>query len=402
MSTVFGVGLSAEELKRAQVMFMITVFSSALTFATTPFSKVLYAFERFTVLKTMDIIRLLVRVSLSFLFLHCGGKGIAMVTLNFILNIIFSFATVICYIAEVKIKPVFGKIDLRFVKEIAAYSGLIFVQMIATQLNKMADQVLMGMMVASSSVIIGVYAIGAQITQYFESISSAVNGVLMPGVVRMVETGASGKDLEEEMVRIGRLLFMFLSIIYLVFLLFGHDFINLWAGNENEQAYYVAAIIMFPMLLHLSQAIGQQILWAKNKHKNQALLQVAIAVANVVFTILLIRWNPLFGATIATGITYFVGNVVLQNCFFKKHIGISVASYYKGLFRGIWLCLLLSAIGGASMHLFGLQGWFGFAVNCTVMCVIYAVTMLAFGMTQAEKGIIFAVVRKCKNFLKRK
>ena len=53
--------------------------------------------------------------------------------------------------------------------------------MVATQINGYADQVLLGMLVSSSAAIIGIYGVGAQLVQYFQSIGQAIGGVLMPG-----------------------------------------------------------------------------------------------------------------------------------------------------------------------------------------------------------------------------
>ena len=401
-SAVFGIGLSGEEIQRAKIMFTITMINAAVTLCFTPFQKTIFAFERYVFSKTTDIIRIVLRVAISFLVLHLGGKGISIVTVNLVLTLLFSLMMVLYHFAVIKIKPSVGKIDIHFVKEIASYSGIVFIQMIATQLNKMADQVIIGMLVASSSAIIGVYAIGAQLANYFESMASSVNGILMPGVVRLVEAQPKPKEFENEMIRIGRMIFMLLSVIYLIFLFFGHDFISLWAGDKNEQAYYVGAIVMFPMMFHLSQSIGAQMLWAMNRHKGQAILQIIVAVLNIFLTIIMIRWNPLFGATIATGITYFIGNVVIQNIVFTKEIGISMLAYYKGLFKGIWLCLLLSALSGFVMHLFALQGWLGLVINCSVMLTMYVAGMCMIGMNQQERELLFSVIKKVCVFICRK
>lgn len=67
----------------------------------------------------------------------------------------------------------------------------------------------------NASAIIAIYGVGSQIIQYFKTIGGHFNGVLMAGVVRMVENGAKVKDLQNEMVRIGRIILMMLGMILL-------------------------------------------------------------------------------------------------------------------------------------------------------------------------------------------
>lgn len=316
------------------------------------------------------------------------------------MTLCFGAISLIYNIVTIKIYPIFGKIDSCFVKEIFSYSIIVFVQMLATQLNSMVDQLLMGIMVTSSAVIIGVYAIGAQLGTYLQSFASSINGVLMPGVVRMIETIDDKKQIENEMVRIGRILFMMLGLIYAVFVIFGDDFIKLWAGKENYQAYYVGVTIMLPMVFHLSQSIGSQILWAMNQHKIQAILQIIVALSNILLTAVLINWNPLMGASIATGITYFLGNVIVQNIVFTKYIGVSMPSYYRKMFKGILPCLGISVIAGLIMQVFHLNGWYGFIINCGVMVVVYVMVMYYKGMSSYEKQLIDSLLKKLLNVKK--
>ncbi len=395
---IFAKGLHEAQIERAKIMLSITMLNAALTLMVAPFRKTIIAFERFSFSKIADIIKIILRVGISFIVLFMGGKGIAIVAVNFSMTICFGIVSIIYHFWKIKLKPVFGKIEQGFVKEILSYSIIVFIQMIATQLNDMADQVLMGMMVASSAGIIGVYAIGTHLVTYLKSFASGINGVLMPGVVRMVETTSKPKEMENEMVRIGRILLMMLGLIYVVFVVFGKDFICLWAGNENYRAYDVGVIIMLPMVLTLTQSVGSQVLWAKNRHKVQAVLQIIIALSNIGLTALLIQWEPLIGASIATALTYFAGNVVVQNIVYRKYIGISIKSFYKGLLKGILPAFLLSAVAGMLMKMLQLSGWMGFLINCGVMVLVFLIFMYFKGMTGYEKqltdGFLFKIKMK--------
>ncbi|MCC8150209.1 MAG: polysaccharide biosynthesis C-terminal domain-containing protein, partial [Lachnospiraceae bacterium] len=287
-----------------------------------------------------------------------------------------------------------------FVTEIVGYSFWILLQMIATQINAYADQVLLGAFVSGASVAIAIYSIGSQIVQYFQSIGSALGGVLMPGVVSIVERGATPKQLEDEMVRIGRMAFIILGTIYAGFLLYGKQFIQLWAGNEYEEGFFAAALLMLAYLFICSESIGTSILWAKNEHKEQAILKFVIVLVNIVLTVFLIRWNALYGATIGTFISLALGDVLVMNILFKKKIEINLKRYYKNLLKGVFPSILLGAALNLIFKMLKLSGWLGFMINVGVYVIIVGLLLWFFGMNTSEKQMIKSLIKmprsKCK------
>ena len=391
---VFAKGLSAEEVELGQCLLRITVCNMAVTLGTAVYANIIIAYEYFAFSRICSIIQILLKILMTFIVLKLGMGSIGIVAVNLITTVLCRGIFVFFVLFKIKLRPVFHGIQMGFIKEIILYSSLVLLQMVATQINASADQVLLGMLVSSSSVIIAVYSIGTQIVQYFQSIGSAFNNILMPGVVKMVE-GKNGPDkLCGEMIRIGRMAFMVLILIWGCFLVFGRQFIVLWAGSKNAQAYYVAVILMTAYVLILPQSIGSQILWAMNKHKEQALLKLAIVFINISLTVLLIKWNPLIGATIGTFISLFLGDVGVMNIIFKYKIGIKLMEYYHGLFKGILPCIVITVIAGALFGLIGLSGWIGFIINICVMCIVYFGTMLLLGMNINEKKFIYSVLNK--------
>ena len=180
-----------------------------------------------------------------------GVKALGVVIIYFALNLLTRLAYTFYVLFKLKIRPKFKNPDMSFIKEAVTYSSFVFLQMLATQINSMTDTVLLGILAKGSSAIIAVYGVGSQIIQYFKTIGSHFNGVLMAGVVRMVENGARAKALQDEMVRIGRIIFMMLGMVFVVFIAFGKHFMILWAGEAYEQSYFVTVAIMAPTMFTL-------------------------------------------------------------------------------------------------------------------------------------------------------
>lgn len=390
--TAFARGLSSKEIKLGQILLGITMLNSAITLGTTAYNNILIAYEKFAVSRITSIVQIIMRMILTYIVLIIGWGSIGIVVVNLLMTILCRGYFIAFVLGIIKLRPLFIGIDLSFVKEIIAYSSLILLQMIATQLNSSVDQILIGSLVKSSAVILAVYGVGTQIVQYFQSIGSAFTSVLMPGVVKIVERNASPCELTNEMVRIGRIVFMVLSLILGAFLVNGEEFIVLWAGKENFQAYSVAVILMCAHILIQTESIGTQILWAMNQHKEQAILKLMIVLLNIALTALLIRWNPLIGATIGTFISLILGDVVVMNAVFKKKLNISLNNYYRGIFKGIVPCLTISLIVGTLFKCLLPTGWIWLCIKVFIMIVIYAVAMISYGMTQYERNIFSSML----------
>lgn len=335
LPNIFGTGLSEQELELAGKMLQVTVITAAVSLFFSPVAKTIIAYEKFVLSRIIDIVKICVRVGLCCIVLILGGKGLAVVSINLAVTLGAGIFSMLYTFIKLKVTPRFKGINFGFIKEIWGYTFFIMLQMVATQINSMVDHILIGAFVSASSTILAIYTAATQITQYFQSFGTAVNGVLMPGVVRMVENNASVEEIQKEMIKISRLIFMFLGIVFVGFALFGKSFMRLWAGQGYQDGYYAALIIMFPMLFSLSQSIGTQILWALNKHKIQAVLKICLAVLNIILTYLLMQWNPIIGAATGTGIALLLGDVVVMNVVFRKDIGISMWQYYVGMLKGI-------------------------------------------------------------------
>ena len=93
----------------------------------------------------------------------------------------------------------------------------------------------------------------------------------------MSVNNATGEELTDMMIKLGRLSFMILMYVFGAFLLFGEQFVTLWVGggeaenslrynsNECRQIYIIALMIMIGYTLPLLQAFGNSLLEAKNK-----------------------------------------------------------------------------------------------------------------------------------------
>ena len=392
---VFARGLSVDEIELGQELLGITMINSAITLGTAAYTNVIIAYERFWISKGCSIVQILLRMAMTVISLKLGFGSIGLVTVQLVTTVICRGFFVLYVLFVIRLRPRIKGVDASFIKEIIAYSSLILLQMVATQLNSTVDQVMLGAIVANSATIIAVYSVGTQIVQYFQSIGGAFTGILMPGIARLVSEKPSSEQLTAEMTRIGRFVLIVTGIIWACFVVNGKHFMVLWAGEANQNAFYVSIILMTAYLLITAEAIGTQILWALNQHKEQSILKVLIVLCNIILTACLIKWNPLFGATIGTFISLIVGDVVVMNLIFVRKLSVDIKQYCRRLFSGIGLCLTVSILVGLLVGLILKDNtWLIFVLRNLIMCMVYLGMMLTVGFNNYEKELLKSIFRK--------
>ncbi len=392
---LFAQGLSNEECILGQKLLTIMAIDAAITLGFSAFSNVIVAFEKFTISRGLSISQVILRVVVTIGLLKCGMGSLELVLLTTILNFLCKLVYVFYVLFVIKLTPTLKAVDIRLIKETVAFSALILLQIIATQINNSVDQILIGALVKSSTTILSVYSVGMILSTYFQSIGSAFYSVLMPSTTRFVECYSNeAKKMTAEMVRISRLAFIILGLIWIGFLCLGKEFILLWVGVEKIDAYYVAVLLMSAMLFSYTELIGSQMLWALNKHKEQSLLKFIIVVINTVFTVFLIKWNPLFGSSIGTALSIFIGDVILMNILYSKKLGINLITYYKGLFNGTIFCILAAGIVGCILEWTLPSGWLWFMLKGVCVVCSYLVCLLLFGFSASEKELLAGIFRK--------
>lgn len=389
---IFGYAMSPVEQAHLGDLLSVTLAGAAISLLASVFDRTIIAYERFALSKLLSMAKLALRAVTVSVLLWMGYGALAAVLVNLAVTVIFGLVSGWYVLQRIELRPSLKGASLPFLAEVFSYSGLIFVQMIAAQINATADQVLLGIMTAAA--VVGVYAVGAQVSNYFQMIAGSINGVLMPGVVQLVEGGAPPERLLDEMVKVGRLVLMVLGIIFVGFAVAGDEFVALWAGRPNAEAYWVALILMGANLFYLTQNIGTQILWAMGRHKVQAWLNVLVALANVGLTVVLIKWEPLIGASLGTAVAVIVGNVAVMNVVFSRQIGIRMAAYYQGLLRGVIPCLMTAGVAGAVAGQVPVTGWAKILVEVVAILVAYVAGMLRFGMNAYEKQLVVSVLRR--------
>ncbi|MEC5272001.1 oligosaccharide flippase family protein [Caldifermentibacillus hisashii] len=385
LESIFKNSLSVEEIELAKVMFVILIINLALTLPMNSFTGVITAYEKFVYPRLITIIRTLVRAFIILTLLFMGYKSLAIVLVDALLNLVMLLANIFYVFFKLKVRVRLHNLSLALIKEIFSYSFLIFISALVDQLYWRIGHFILG--IVASTVDVAIFAISMVFGQYFITFSTAISGVFLPKITKMIVQKSSDEELTNILIKTGRLQFLILGLVFGGFVLFGKKFIQLWAGPGYEESWLIAIIVMSPLIIVLTQTIGISILQAKNMHGFRAISLLCIALLNLIISFYLSKKYGALGAAIGTSLSLFLGNVVVMNLYYYFKVGINIPRFFRTVSKRLYSCFFIILILGSSLLFMEQNSWAILAVQCSVYVVLYIFIMWKFGLNSYEKKI---------------
>ena len=232
VDNLFSKTMTAPELAKAKIMMLILTFNLVLTFIFSIYSSILNAYEKFVYQKIISLASTILRPLIMTPLLFMGFKSITMVLIVTITNLMMLFSNYFYCRKKLKIKIKFYGFDKKLFKTILGYSIWLFLTGIVDKINWSVDQFILG--VVSGTVAISVYSLASNLNNLFVNLSTAINGVMLPKMTKMIANKCSNEELTDEFIKVGRIQFIIIFLAASGLILFGKEFIICWAGKEYE------------------------------------------------------------------------------------------------------------------------------------------------------------------------
>ncbi|MBQ4577433.1 MAG: oligosaccharide flippase family protein [Clostridia bacterium] len=394
---LFGQKFTPGELDTLKNVLSVLVINLSLSLPLSVFSSLITAHERFAFAKGANIVSTLLTYGGILLVLLMGHKSLAMAVVTTAVSVaVKAFLAWYC-VCRMKVRLTFGRPDPQMLKNIFAFSFFIFLNILLDQLYASTDKFLLGALCGTGAVT--VYTVGVQFNGSFQQLSTAISGVFLPQVTRMYAEGARGEDFSPLFLRIGRLQYVLLSFVLTGFLAFGRQFIGLLtAGSLSEpeitRAFVIAAIIMVPGIVPLSQNVGMTITQAMNRHRFRSVSYLVLAILNVMISIpLCMRWEGV-GAAVGTTLALFAGQYAMMNWYYWKKIGLDIPAYWK-MAGSVTLRMIPMAVPALLLNLLlPAGGWLVLAAKIGLFSLLYLPYSWHFILGDYEKGIARSLLKK--------
>lgn len=389
---VFDSGLTKNEYIIARKLMIIMVISMSLTFPSSVFNCIITAHEKFIVQKGLILAQSILSPFLSLPVLLLGYGSVGMVAVTLFITVLSFLVNGYYVIKKIGARFCYKNLDFSLLKEMSLFTFFIFLNQIIDQINWSIDKFLLGRL--SGTIAVAVYGVGGQINSLYLQFSSSVSSVFAPQVNRLVSEGDNDEKLSEIFIKVGRIQYFILVLIYSGFVFFGKQFISLWAGDKYEEAYYVGLLLLGPVTVPLIQNLGIEIQRAKNKHQVRSIVYFAIAIANVFISIPLIKLFGPVGAALGTAITLFIGNVVFMNWYYYYAIKIDIAGFWGNIIKASRGMFVPIALGVILNKVVKINNWVSLAFVVLAYSMIYALSLWLLSLNEYEKQLILGKIKR--------
>ncbi|MDY5303153.1 MAG: oligosaccharide flippase family protein [Candidatus Cryptobacteroides sp.] len=395
VGTLFGDTMTAVELDRARIMMLLLVANLAFTFPMSIWGSIIQAYEDFVFQKSLNIFRIILNTAVMICLLHFGYKAVAMVVVQTIFNVLTLVVNFIYCRRKLNIHIYFRfkHFHWGFLKEVAIYSFWIFLNAIMDRVYWSTGQFVLGAIVGTAAV--AVFAIAIQLEGMYMQFSTAISSVFLPKVTAMVATNRSRKEISDLFIRTGRIQYIVLAYILSGFIIFGRQFIELWAGAGYSDAYIISLLFFIPLTVPLIQNLGITILQARNEMKFRSVLYIIIALVSLAMQIVLTRYFGGIGCAMGVSGALVVGQILIMNVYYQRRQDLDIKTFWKEISKMsiIPIVLIFSAML-VIRHFFALDSWGKLILGIAAFSLVYIPLFFRFSMTDDERNLFISMFHK--------
>ena len=387
VENLFSRSMTSVEVERTRIMLWLMTFNLAFTFPMSIWGSIMTAYERFVFQRLVSIVRSVLNPVVMVLLLVIGYKAVAMVVVTTIFNVVTLLINWWYCKNRLNIKIRFAKFRWAFLKEVSIYSFWIFLNAIMDRIYWSTGQFVLG--IYRGAVAIAVYAVAIQLQSMYMMFSTAITGVFLPKVTAMVAKGNNEKAISDLFIRTGRLQYIVMAFILSAFIVFGKSFIQLWAGDGYEDAYYFSLMFFIPLFIPLIQTLGITILQARNQMKFRSLTYIVIALSSLALSILLAKSYGGYGCAFATGIALLLGQGVIMNIYYQRRQHLDIMKFWREIVKMsiVPICLVIVGLLVTNSSFFAEVSFVKFVGVGLLFSVCYIAVFWRFSMNNEEKAL---------------
>lgn len=395
LDSLFGDTLSAIELSRTKIIVLLMVFNLAFSFPLSIYGAIITAYENFVFLRVVQIARIILNLAVMIALLSLGYKAIAMVVVNTIFNFLALGINILYCYSKLDVKIKFAHVKKALFLEIGIYSFWVFLNVIMDRIYWSTGQFILG--ATAGTISVAVFSVAIQIEGIYMTFSTAISGVFLPKVTAMVTREGSQKDVSDLFIRTGRIQYCILAFILSGFIVFGQDFVNIWAGKEYHDSFIISLIFIVPLTIPLIQNLGITILQARNQMKFRSLLYITIALVSLCIQIPLAKYYGGIGCAWAISGALVVGHIIIMNIYYLKKQGIDIVLFWKEVLKMSLVPCMVVMFAKLITRQIIINSIPMLLITIVCFSVIYLPLFWKFSMNQYERNLILLPLKQRRN-----
>ncbi len=388
-------GFTIDELQKFKNIFCIVGLFTIISFPTQPFNGVLNADERFIFLNITSLLQKILTLVAMIFLLSSGYQLYSLVIINVFMSLLIIIIRYL-YIKKNKIYTVNWKFnDKSILKEIFSFSMWTMVIVIAQRFIINIAPTILG--ITSTANEISIFSISLTIEGYIFMLSSAIGGLFMPRISKMVysQNKTNHEEILELCIRIGRLQLFLVGAIVSIFSVVGQDFIISWLGEGFKSSYITTLLIILPSIFLFTFQVPNTVLTVVNKLKWSSLSIVTSAVISLILSFSLSYRLGAVGVALGIFFGKMLGEVLISILIFHYVLKLNMIDYFKRCHFSMFLLFLLIIITGFGLNIIITDiNWFNTIIKIAILLLIYIIFSYFFIINKYEKNLILGIFKR--------
>ena len=389
---LFERSMNMEELNKIRIMMLLMVFNIAITFPFSIFGSIITAYENFIFQKAINIVRIILNPIVMCVMLLMGYRAIGMVVVTTLFNVLTLLINCWYCSHRLHIHVIIGRFNWTFLKEIMIYSFWIFLNAIMDRIYWSSGQFILGIYAGAKAV--AIYAVAISLENIYMSFSTAISGVFLPRITSMITQKENEKSMSDLFIRTGRIQYIIMSFILIGFILFGKQFIIIWAGSDYSEAYYITLLFFVPLTIPLIQNLGITILQARNQMKFRSVSYVIIAIISLGLSVFLVRYYGGIGCALSTAFALCIGQILIMNIYYFKKVNIDIPAFWREIGKMSVVPILIGIVGYVLLNYFRIESILTLFLGIVLFSIIYLPAFWHLSMNSYERNLFLKPLKK--------
>ena len=349
---------TADQTNTLRYLFLIVGGYSLICLPSSVFNGVISTYEKFSMIKTFDIIQKLIYLGMSICSIYLGWGVIGIVCVNVASGL---FAIVLRFIymrTYLKIRlSLRNSISKTERKDVISFSWWGFIVAMCARLTITITPFILG--VVSEPFQVTLFTLVSTMETYIFMFGEAFSGSFMAKIARADKGDTEEekrKNLQPLVEKIGKLQFVVVALILAGFVSVGMEFVHVWmyeaAGAEvvkYEIIYYCIIAVSSLCLIELPQVALNNAMYLHGHIKPLAIVYLIRATVNVGLSFAMSYFMGALGASLAILIAGVIG-AVLNNIVYKRYLHLSLSHYFMSVYGRSGITALITVGVGLGLH----------------------------------------------------
>lgn len=212
----------------------------------------------------------------------------------------------------------------------------------------------------------------------------------------MVAMNSSNQEISDMFIKTGRLQCIIMTLVLSGFIVFGQQFIDVWAGCDYRESFLITLIFFIALFIPLIQNTGIVILQARNQMKFRSILYLVISIVSLAAQFLLAKEMGATGCAIAIGGALIIGQGLIMNLYYYKKQNIDIPLFWKEILKMLLIPIIITVCAYYVAGFYNFNNILNLIVGIAAYMVVYIPCIWKFSINSYERSLLLSPINRIR------